>query len=96
MTTPRRKPAADVGDELTLTLRLSPDQLELLAERVALLLEEKRDDGFLHVDGAATYLSLSRSAIYHLVERRKLPHHRAGSRLLFDRRQLRRWVEEHR
>jgi len=81
---------------LTLTLELSPGQLEQLTQRVAQLLADKRDQGFLDVAGAAAYLSLSRTAVYHLVERGKLPHHRAGGRLLFDKRQLRQWVEAQR
>ena len=79
---------------LALTIMLAPDQLDTLAWRVAELLREGRDDGFLDVDGAAEYLGLSRKAVYHLVERRRLPHHRAGKRLLFDRADLRAWVEQ--
>jgi excisionase family DNA binding protein len=48
---------------------------------------------FVDVDGAAEFLGLSRKAVYRLVERHRLPHHRAGGRLLFDRRELRGWVE---
>jgi excisionase family DNA binding protein len=76
-----------------LTVALAPDQLELLAFRVADLLERNRDDGFVDVDGAAEFLCLSRRAVYRLVERDRVPHHRAGGRLLFDRRELRVWVE---
>jgi excisionase family DNA binding protein len=65
--------------------------LEALALRVAELLDERYDEGFLDVDGAAAFLDLSRKAIYRLVERHQLPHHRAGGRLLFDRRKLRAW-----
>ena len=86
--------AVPVESPLALTVVLPPDQLEALASRVADLLREGRDNGFLDVDGAADYLDLSRKAIYHLVERRRLPHHRAGKRLLFDRAELRAWVEQ--
>ena len=78
---------------LALTITLPTDQLEALARRVAELLDEGRDDGFLDVEGAAEYLGLSRKAVYRLVERRRLPHRRAGKRLLFDRAELRAWVE---
>jgi excisionase family DNA binding protein len=72
---------------------LAPDQLELLARRVADLLEDRRDEGFVDVPGAAAFLSISQASIYHLVERERLPHHRVGGRLLFDLRALRAWVE---
>ncbi len=50
---------ADRGDDrgATLTLTLPPDQLEALAWRVAELLREGHDDGFLDVEGAAEFLS---------------------------------------
>jgi excisionase family DNA binding protein len=72
---------------------LAPDQLEVLARRVAELLELRRDEGFVDVDGAAVFLGVSRAAVYHLAERDRLPHYRVGGRLLFDRRELRAWVE---
>ena len=75
------------------TVVLSPDQFEALAQRVADLLQERRDEGFTNVDGAAGFLATTPKAIYHLVERKKLPHHRKGGRLLFDRAALRAWVE---
>jgi len=82
---------ADAG--IALRVVLPPDQFDALAQRVTDLLDERRDDGFLDVDGAAAYLSTTPKAIYHLVERRRLPHRRAGGRLLFDRAELRAWVE---
>ena len=85
--------AADAAG-LELSLELSAEQLQLLAYRVARLLADAHDDGFLDTDGAARYLSLTKSAVYHLVERRQLPHQRAGGRLLFDKCELRRWVEQ--
>jgi hypothetical protein len=36
------------------------------------------DDGFLDADAAAEYLGLTRKALYHVVERRGLPHHHAS------------------
>jgi excisionase family DNA binding protein len=80
-------------DHVPLTVTLPPEQFEALAARVAERLYDDRDDGFLDVPKAAEYLSLTPKAIYALVERQKLPHHRAGGRLLFDRRELRGWVE---
>jgi excisionase family DNA binding protein len=83
----------DPPQAFVLGVALAPEQLRLLAAEVARLLEERRDDGFLDVIGAAAYLSTTRKAIYHLVERGRLPHHRPAGRLLFDRAKLRAWVE---
>jgi excisionase family DNA binding protein len=85
--------SADGRAPLSLSVVLPPDQFDALAQRVAALISDGRDDGFLDVPGAAEYLSTTSRAIYHLVERDRLPHHRIGSRLLFDRGDLRRWVE---
>ena len=82
------------ANPLVLSIELTPGQLDLLATRVAQVLDENRDDGFLTIEGAARYLNLTRSALYHLVERDKLPHHRAGGRLLFDKSKLRHWIEQ--
>jgi excisionase family DNA binding protein len=79
--------------DVALRIALPHDQFEALARRVAALIEEGRDDGFLSVEGAAEYLSTTPRAIYHLVERRRLPHYRPDGRLLFDRAELRAYVE---
>jgi excisionase family DNA binding protein len=50
-------------------------------------------DGFLDVNGAATFLACPRSRIYALVSAKRIPHHRDGSRLLFDRCELRDFVQ---
>jgi excisionase family DNA binding protein len=78
---------------LPLTVMLPPDQLETVARRAADLVADGRDDGFMDVDGAAAFLSLSPKAIYHKTERDQIPHYHAGGRLLFDRAELRAWVE---
>jgi excisionase family DNA binding protein len=79
---------------LTLALELEPEQLEQLAHRVAGILRDGRDDGFLDVDGAARYLGgCSRGAVYHLVDRGQIRAHRLAGRLLFDPAQLRQDVE---
>jgi excisionase family DNA binding protein len=67
-----------------------------LEEVVTGIVDERlreHDDGFLDVRAAAAYLCTTAKAVYTMVERGKLPHHRAGGRLLFDRRELRAWVE---
>jgi excisionase family DNA binding protein len=86
-------PTTPAVADFALTVVLPPDQFEALAKRVAALLDEGRDDGFLDADAAAEYLGLSRKAVYALVERRRLPYHRPAGRLLFDRAELRSWVE---
>jgi excisionase family DNA binding protein len=78
---------------VNITVTLAPEQLDVLAGRVADVLEERRDDGFVTAEGAADYLGHSRKALYALVERGRIPHHRPAGRLLFDRRELRAWVE---
>ena len=72
---------------------LPPDQFEALAQRVAAVLAEGRDDGFVGVEGAAEYLSTTPKAIYRLVERRRLPRYKPDGRLLFDRAELRAYAE---
>jgi excisionase family DNA binding protein len=47
---------------------------------------------FLTVHAAAAYLSLSRRALYHRVERGSIPFLRRGRRLWFDRKALDRWM----
>jgi excisionase family DNA binding protein len=82
-----------VPESLALSVVVPPEQFEALARRVADVLAERRDDGFLDSDAAAEYLGISRKAVYALVERGRLPHHRPAGRLLFDRRELRAWVQ---
>ena len=48
--------------------------------------------GFLDVEGAAAFLCCPRSRIYALCSANRLPHHRDGSRLLFDPDELRAYV----
>jgi excisionase family DNA binding protein len=80
-------------DDAALTVVIPAAQFEALARRVAALIEDGRDEGFLDVVGAAKYLSTTPKAIYRLVERRTIPFGRAGGRLLFDRRELRAYAE---
>lgn len=77
-----------MSSPLALTLELSTEQVDVVARRVIDLLKEEQEDGFLDVDGAATFLTTTRSGIYHLVERKKLRAHRGTGRLLFKRAEL--------
>jgi excisionase family DNA binding protein len=77
-----------------LAVTLTADQLAVLANHVADLLRDSRDNGFLDVDAAASYLGgCSRTAVYHLVERGRIRAHRLGGRLLFDPAELRQDME---
>jgi excisionase family DNA binding protein len=78
-----------------------PDELiERIAQRAAELLADgartstKVDtaDGYLDVAGAAEFLACPTSRIYSLVSARRIPFHKDGSRLLFDRGELREYV----
>jgi len=73
-----------------------PDEfVELVAERAAQLVAERiqsEPKGYLDVQGAADYLTCPTSRIYALVSSKRIPHYRDGSRLLFDRSELREFV----
>lgn len=78
-------------------LELPDEVVAAIASRVADLLAERagpsgEGDGYLDVDGAATFLACPKSRIYSLVSAGRLPVHRDGSRLLFDRDELRAYV----
>lgn len=81
-----------------LALELPDELLERLAERVADLLEQRgtpaEADGYLDVAAAAAYLACPKSRLYALVSADRIPVHRDGSRLLFDRQELRQYVNE--
>lgn len=76
-------------DGVALTVTLTGDQLDAIAERVAVLLSERqapRDERrYLNAVEAAWYLSCSRGRLYDLVQLRKLEPCRDGRRLLFRR-----------
>lgn len=87
-------PSNGNGNHLALAL---PDELvETIALRAAELLADRHaepaDAGFLDVTGAAAFLACPRSRVYALVSADRIPHHRDGSRLLFDRSELRTYV----
>jgi excisionase family DNA binding protein len=77
----------------------SPDLFDQLAERVAEIVLARLPvpaapelEGFVRVEGAADFLGLTAPAVRMLVKRGTLPCHRLGSRLLFDRTELREYV----
>lgn len=75
------------------TLTLTPKQEEALIGRIVERLQESRDDGYLNATDAADFLGLTPSALYARVGREQIPYRRVGKRVLFDRRELRAWVE---
>jgi excisionase family DNA binding protein len=80
-----------------LTVALPDELLEVVARRAADILAERQGnevagDGFLDVVGASEFLSCPKSRLYSLVSAGRIPHHRDGSRLLFDRAELRTYV----
>ena len=78
------------------SLTLPDETLEQIALRVAALLADQapatENDGYLDVGGAADFLACPTSRIYALVSAKRIPHHRDGSRLLFDRNELRDYI----
>jgi excisionase family DNA binding protein len=78
-----------------LSIALPPELLEAIAERVLELIADRHQpeqDRFLDVAGAAEFLSCPARRIYALVSARRVPHHKDGSRLLFDPAELREYV----
>lgn len=78
-----------------LNLSVPVELIEQVAARAAELVDARpaEPDGYLDVKGAAKFLSCPVSRIYALVSAHRIPHHRDGSRLLFDRAELRQYVE---
>jgi excisionase family DNA binding protein len=70
--------------------------LEAIAERAAEIVTERLDqnnrDGFLDVAGAAEFLACKPDRIYALKSAGRIPFYKDGSRLLFDKAELREWV----
>ena len=79
-----------------LTLELPDELLDALAARVADLLADRdapaEAEGFLDAAAAAAFLACKPSRVYALTSAGRLPVHRDGSRLLFDRAELRAYV----
>jgi excisionase family DNA binding protein len=80
----------DIGEELI--EQIARRAAELLADHVEAV--EPGDRGYLDVGGAAEFLSCPKSRIYSLASLGRIPHYHDGSRLLFDRAELREYVRE--
>ncbi len=82
-----------------LTIDLSPELLEQVAERAAELLAERQaepvQDGWLRgADRIAEYLDCSTSRIYALNSARRLPVSKDGSALIARKSELDAWLRE--
>jgi excisionase family DNA binding protein len=78
-----------------LSLTIPPELVDAVAEQVLERLSASQtaaSDGFLDAQGAADFLSCPKNRIYALVSKRAIPFHKDGSRLLFDREELRAYV----
>ena len=79
-----------------LAIELPNALVDQVAERVAAILADREPadlaDGYLDVNGAAEFLACNPPRIYALVSAKRIPVHRDGSRLLFDRTELRAYV----
>lgn len=78
------------------SITFPPEFIEAVAARAAELVAPRGPEpaGFLDVAGAAEYLACPKSRIYSLVSARRIPFYKDGSRTLFDRAELRRYVEK--
>ncbi len=87
--------------QLTLALSLPDELLQILAERVAHLVNERIEAAgpqspWLDFDAALAYLGFSRDRLYKLTAARAIPFRkkRDGQGLLFHRGELDRWLEQ--
>jgi excisionase family DNA binding protein len=82
---------------VTIALELPDAVLDTLAERIAEIVLARmtfeRGSSWLTVEQVAGYLQTTPDAIRALVKRSKIPAHRAGGRLLFERDEIDIWVK---
>jgi excisionase family DNA binding protein len=72
---------------------LSPAALEAIARRLAELLNERPgDESWIDTDGAAEHMGCAKQRVYDLVSKGLLPHGKDGSRLVFQRSALDRYL----
>ena len=79
-----------------LTIELSPEQLERIAERAAELVLERQGDaanGWLRgADAIAEYIGCKRDRVYALSSAGRIPVHHDGSTLVARRSELDEWI----
>lgn len=80
-----------------LTVDLPPELIEQIATRAAEIVAERASvtgpDAWLTVAEAAEHLRCSTGRVYQLVSARRIPFAKDGSRTLFRRSEIDRWVE---
>lgn len=82
---------------LSLQLDLPDEFAEQVAQRAAQIVIERvqlEPEGYIGVREAADFLACPTSRIYSLVSAKRIPHYKDGSRLLFDRSELREFVRK--
>jgi excisionase family DNA binding protein len=95
--TPLFPPSSAHTNGAGLALELPDALIDALAERVADLLADREPGGpepWIGVEDAAEHLACGKSRLYALVSARRIPHEKDGSRLLFRRSELDRWLEQ--
>jgi hypothetical protein len=80
-----------------LRLEIDEELIEQIAERVALLIDERperaSEDGWLRgADRIAAYIDAPRSRVYALASAGRIPVHHDGSALIARRSELDRWI----
>lgn len=81
-----------------MNVNVPDDLLDDLAARIAGRLADTTANAapatspWLDAQGAATHLSTTKRRMYDLAQQGRVPCHREGTRLLFDRRELDEWV----
>ena len=82
--------------DAALKLELPDELVEQIAQRAAAILADREPSaaslGYLDVKGAADFLACPVSRIYALTSANRLPVHRDGSRLVFDREELHAYI----
>jgi excisionase family DNA binding protein len=81
------------------TLDFPPELVERIAERAAEIIADRTGaggaaDAWLTVTETADYLRCSTGRIYQLVSARRIPFSKDGSRTLFRRSEIDRWVRD--
>ena len=85
--------------EGVVSFTLSASDLGPLVDEVTAHVLGRLADGqvspWLNVTAAAKYLDWPRKRLYNLVAANEIPHRKQGNRLLFNRREIDRWLDLH-
>lgn len=81
---------------MRLTVELSDEQLEAIAERAAQIVLDRQTDlsPWLNTQQAADYLACTTDRLYDLKQVGHIPYYKDGSRLLFRRDELDEWLRK--